>query len=109
MNNESKIRRSAKSLVLGKAKVISYDDLEAARAERMRKNASKQISKETTTGARKRKRGAAETDPELTATKTVRIAGSAEPVTGIQSTGVTNATDETFAPPIQRAPVARML
>jgi hypothetical protein len=31
MNNEAKVRRSTKSLVLGKARVMSYEDLEAAR------------------------------------------------------------------------------
>jgi hypothetical protein len=32
INNEAKVRRSTKSLVLGKARVMSYEDLEAARA-----------------------------------------------------------------------------
>jgi len=41
MNNEAKIRRSAKSLVLGKAKVMSYEDLEAARLKRLQKEADK--------------------------------------------------------------------
>jgi hypothetical protein len=35
INNEAKVRRSTKSLVLGKARVMSYEDLEAARAKRM--------------------------------------------------------------------------
>jgi len=30
INNEAKVRRSTRSLVLRKAKVISYEDLEAA-------------------------------------------------------------------------------
>jgi hypothetical protein len=34
MNNEAKVRRSTKSQVLGKAKVMSYEDLEEARAKR---------------------------------------------------------------------------
>jgi hypothetical protein len=37
MNNEAKVRRSAKSQVLGKAKVMSYEDLEEARAKRKEK------------------------------------------------------------------------
>ena len=36
INNEAKVRRSAKSLVLGKAKVTSYEDLEEARAKHER-------------------------------------------------------------------------
>lgn len=34
VNNEAKVRRAAKFLVLGKAKVMSYKDLESARAKR---------------------------------------------------------------------------
>jgi len=41
MNNEAKVRRSTKSLVLGKARVISYEDLEAVRLKRLQKEADK--------------------------------------------------------------------
>jgi hypothetical protein len=34
VNNETKVRRTIKSIVLGKAKVMSYEDLEKARAKR---------------------------------------------------------------------------
>jgi hypothetical protein len=37
INNEAKVRRSTKSLVLGKAKVMSYEDLEEARVKRAAK------------------------------------------------------------------------
>jgi hypothetical protein len=37
MNNEAKVRRSTKSQVLGKAKVMSYEDLKEARAKRKEK------------------------------------------------------------------------
>ena len=37
MNKEAKIRRSTRSVVLGKAKVMSYEDLEEARAKRTAK------------------------------------------------------------------------
>jgi DDE superfamily endonuclease len=37
VNNEAKVRRSTKSVVLGKAKVMSYEDLEEARAKRAAK------------------------------------------------------------------------
>jgi hypothetical protein len=37
MNNKAKVRRSAKSQVLGKAKVMSYEDLEEAQAKRKEK------------------------------------------------------------------------
>lgn len=42
VNNESKIRRATKSIVLGKAKVISYDNLVIARAIRSEKEAVKE-------------------------------------------------------------------
>jgi hypothetical protein len=41
INNEAKVRRSTKSLVLGKAKVMSYEDLEEARAKRVVKEATR--------------------------------------------------------------------
>ena len=42
INNKAKVRRSTKSLVLGKAKVMSYEDLEEARAKRTKKEAAKE-------------------------------------------------------------------
>ncbi|KAF1978792.1 hypothetical protein BU23DRAFT_563689 [Bimuria novae-zelandiae CBS 107.79] len=38
INNEVKVRRSTRSVVLGKAKVMSYEDLEEARAKRAAKD-----------------------------------------------------------------------
>ncbi|MCJ1312723.1 hypothetical protein MMC25_006399 [Agyrium rufum] len=63
MNNEAKPRRSTKSDVLGTAKVMSYKDLERAKAERAKvlreaSNAEKEAKKaadeaeEVTTGKR---------------------------------------------------------
>lgn len=52
VNNEGKVRRATKSLVLGKAKVMSYEDLEEARAKRAAKDAAKAKGK----GTRGRKR-----------------------------------------------------
>ena len=52
MNNEGKVRRSTKSLQLGKAKVMSYEDLEEAREKRAAKDAAKAKGK----GTRGRKR-----------------------------------------------------
>lgn len=59
MNNEAKVRRSTKSVVVGKAKVMSYEDIEEARAKRAAKE-------EATAGkgkrGRKRKSPALEVD-----------------------------------------------
>ena len=41
MDNEAKVRRSTKSVVLGKAKVMSYEDIEEARIKRAAKDATK--------------------------------------------------------------------
>jgi hypothetical protein len=41
MNNEAKVRRSTRSVVLGKAKVMSYEDIEEARKKRAAKDATK--------------------------------------------------------------------
>jgi hypothetical protein len=52
VNNEAKVRRSTKSLVLGKAKVMSYEDLIVKRIEREAKEQAKMEGK----GKRGRKR-----------------------------------------------------
>jgi hypothetical protein len=41
MNNEAKVRRSTKSIILGKAKVMSFEDIEVARAARAAKEVIK--------------------------------------------------------------------
>lgn len=45
-NDEAKVRRATKSLVLGKAKVMSYEDLFEARAKRAEKDARKAAKKQ---------------------------------------------------------------
>ena len=42
INNEGRVRRSTKSETLGKARVMSFEDLEKARAERVVKKAAKE-------------------------------------------------------------------
>jgi hypothetical protein len=64
MNNEAKVRRSTQSLVLGKAKVISFKDIEVARAAR----AAKEIIKGKGKRGRKRKSAVLEAEePETEA------------------------------------------
>jgi hypothetical protein len=46
INNEAKVRRPTKSVVLGKAKVMSYKDLVVKRAEREVKEQAKAKGKE---------------------------------------------------------------
>jgi hypothetical protein len=64
MNNEVKVCRSTRSVVLGKAKVMSFEDIEVARAAR----AAKEIIKGKGKRGRKRKSAALEADePETEA------------------------------------------
>jgi hypothetical protein len=58
MNNEAKVRRSTRSIVLGKAKVMSFEDIEVARAAR----AAKEVIKGRGKRGRKRKSAALEAD-----------------------------------------------
>jgi hypothetical protein len=58
LNNEVKVCRSARSVVLGKAKVMSYEDIEEARKKRAAKDAKKGEGKR----GRKRKSAALEAD-----------------------------------------------
>jgi hypothetical protein len=64
MNNEVKVRRSTRSVVLGKAKVMSFEDIEEARVKR----AAKEVIKGKGERGRKRKSAALDADepePEL--------------------------------------------
>lgn len=47
INNEAKLRRATKSKIIGTARVMSYEDLEKARAERAAKDAEKEAANET--------------------------------------------------------------
>lgn len=65
MNNEAKVRRLTKSVVLGKAKVMSFEDIEAADIEAARAvRAAKEVIKSK--GKRGRKRKNAAFAPEVT-------------------------------------------
>jgi DDE superfamily endonuclease len=67
INNEAKPRRSTKSDMLGTAKVMSYEDLEKAKAERVAKEIAKVIKK-----AEKEAKKAAKEAKEATAGKNTR-------------------------------------
>jgi hypothetical protein len=105
INNEARVRRSTRSVVLGKGKVMSYEDLEKARADRAAKDAAKVKGKgkrgrkpksapkaeEATTGkatlGQKRKSATPEADAPDPKAKLARMSEASEPA---------------------RAPVARM-
>jgi multidrug resistance efflux pump len=78
INNKAKVRRPTKSLVLGKAKVISYKDLKEAQAKRANKEAAKE-AKGKGKRSRKRKSTALEADVLELNAKVVRMSEALAP------------------------------
>jgi hypothetical protein len=127
INNEAKVRRSTRSLVLGKAKVISYEDLEEARAKRVvkestqaakgkrkrgRKSKSSLPEPEediTGTARRGRKRRSAELEAPEPPNRTARISPPPKPASAlvIQASSTQIVEDE-MEPEPWSAPVAQM-
>ena len=93
INNEAKVRRSTRSLVIGKAKVMSYDDLQEARAKRAERDAAQEAKSKGKRG-RKRKNAVLEAEAPETARASV--------VSG------TPVAEDEIVPEPWRAPVARM-
>ena len=106
INNEAKVRRSTKSLVLGKARVMSYKDLEAARANRAEKEASK-ATKNKRGGKCKGGTRARGTCMLGTAAEAAQIEAREPADITLQVAG-TEADDSLLAPCPGRAPVAQM-
>jgi len=102
INNEAKVRRSTKSLVLGRAKVMSYEDLEEARAKRAEKAAEE--AKDKGKRGRKCKSAMPEADTPEPKVKVARISNA--PESARASVEQMSGTQVTPDPP--RAPVARM-
>ncbi|KAF2022505.1 hypothetical protein EK21DRAFT_83215, partial [Setomelanomma holmii] len=95
INKEAKVRRSTRSLILGKAKVMSYEDLKVAREKRAAKDKVK-AGKGKGKGSRKRKCAAPEAD-------------MAEPNAKVVRTSTVRKTAKDKDPVVPwRAPVARM-
>jgi len=94
INDEAKVRRSTKPVVLGKAKVMSYEDLLAKRAEREAKEQDK------AKGKRKWKRGRKRKSPEE--------AGALEPKAKVARISEAKVEEDRITPEPWRAPVARM-
>jgi len=77
-NDESKVRRSTTPVVLGKAKVMSYEDPEEARAKHAEKEAAKE-SKGKGKHGRKRKRATTEPDAPEPKAKAAQMSDAPEP------------------------------
>ncbi|KAL5400320.1 hypothetical protein PMIN03_012469 [Paraphaeosphaeria minitans] len=104
LNKEAKLRRLTRSVVLGKAKVMSYKDLKEARKKRAEKeNAKATVGK----GKRGRKRKCPESEPNTGQGQEVE-AGPSVPVQKAKVTRKSVVPESPKAPELWRAPVARM-
>jgi hypothetical protein len=127
INNEAKVQRSMKSLVLGKAKVISYKDLEEARAKRLVKESTQAAKgkgkrsrkskssppepEEDTaeTARRRRKRKSAELEASEPTNKMARISHAPKPASAlVMQASRTQIAEDEIVPEPWRAPVAQM-
>ncbi|KAF2681185.1 hypothetical protein K458DRAFT_444754 [Lentithecium fluviatile CBS 122367] len=80
INNEAKVRRSTKSLVLGKAKVMGYEELKEAREKRVEKDAGQKAKGKGKRG-RKCMSAVPEADTAEPKTKVTRMSKEPEPAT----------------------------
>jgi len=97
VNNEARVRRSIKPVILGKAKVMSYEDLVEARVKRAVKDAAKTQGKGKC--GRKRKSPAPGADAPEPSARRARMSEAAESVRPLM----------VWASEVQVAPVARMV
>ena len=99
-NDEAKPRRSTKSIVLGKAKVMSFEDLVEARNKRAEKEANKVAKKKRARG-RKHKDSALEVHMHGEAGE-IACTGEAQRLAGLPNE------EGYLVPRLGRAPIARM-
>ncbi|KAI4135222.1 MAG: hypothetical protein LQ347_000861 [Umbilicaria vellea] len=104
INNEAKVRRSIKSDVLGTARVMSYEDLKKAKAERAAKKAATE-AKKAAKEAREATAGKSTRDRKR---KSLAGADAPEPKAKVAGEGATLVAEDKIAPTRWRAPVARM-
>lgn len=100
-NDEANVRRETKSLVLGKAKVMSYEDLVEARVKRTEKDARKAAEKQ-----RRKRKGEQEGNPD--ALYQAPLAGAAESADGTLLMAQAQHTAPPIPPCPGAAPVAHM-
>jgi hypothetical protein len=116
MNNEAKVRRSTRSVVVGKAKVMSFEDIEVARAARTAKDVTKGKGKR----GRKRKSVALEADEPEPEPESEVARAAKEVINGRGKRGRKRAAQEAdeqepevariiYAPVPWKAPVAQMI
>ena len=111
INNEAKVRRAIKSHVVGTARVMSYEDIEQARAKRAEKEAANEAKR-----AKKAEKvlRATPTTEEAAPRKTQRgrkrkrSADAPEPETNMAQTTRTEVEESVMASEPWQAPVAKM-
>ncbi|KAF2417700.1 hypothetical protein EJ08DRAFT_571392, partial [Tothia fuscella] len=128
INDEGRVRRSTKSEILGKARVMSYEDLERARVQRATKEEAKANGKAkrsskpaittpdseeaiATKGkrGRKRKSAALQADPSKTKAKVVRMGDEPQPLEApLAQMSRVHITEDEIAPQPWQVPVAHM-
>jgi hypothetical protein len=107
VNNKVKVRQSTKLLVLGKAKVMGYEELMEARRKCVEKVAAQKAKGKGRRG-RKRTSTAVEDDTAEPKTKATRVTEEPEPATTPATTSTVAAVvGIESAPTPWRAPVAR--
>ncbi|CAN9482221.1 unnamed protein product [Alternaria alternata] len=85
VNNEAKVRQSTTSLVLGKAKVIGYEELVEAQEKRAEKDAAQKAKGKGKQGG-KRKSAAVEDNAAKPKTKATRVTKKPEPAVTLATT-----------------------
>jgi len=106
INDESKPRRITKSVTLGKARVMSYEDLEKARAQRAAKEAAKEARKVATEARRVATAGKGKLSRK--GKKNPAGAGALEPEATTLEMSEAPSEESGPVPEPWRAPVARM-
>lgn len=102
-NNEAKPRREGKSVVLGKARVISFDDLKEARKKRAERDMERERKKGSKQGRRKGEMKVAAVE-----SLTIDPSLSSEATAEIYARGRRSQGEEIVRSPSWRAPVAEM-
>lgn len=109
VNDEAKVRRSTKPLILGRAKVMGYDELKEAREKRAEVEAATKAKDKGKRG-RKRTNAALEADAaEPKQPKAIRVGKARKLLVPADSqVGRTLVAEDEAIPGPWRAPVARM-
>jgi hypothetical protein len=108
VNDEAKVRRSTKPLILGRAKVMGYDELKQAREKRAEAEAAAKAKGKGKRG-RKRTSAAPEEDAAGRKPKAARVSAERKPaVTANVQINATPCSETSVLLESWRAPVARM-